>query len=683
MFNQNLRQFLATYRLELKLIASNWGYWLLVTLWSAFIIITYKNDDLVSIRMMFNFVLGFIGLIGLFFAGIQASRSKRNKFDQLEVAFPTGSAVIFARWLGTLTALCGLLIAPIGVALVVPAFQIERGHLILMVFLCVLSSSFVTGLVWLIDSVLGIKRWMYPLFGVFWLACGSLPVLLTYEGMPIPGASLFNFIIMDVPSNSLWGTLIQGGAALWHRLFYVGVVALFVGVIHWRYVTKRFNHQPIMGMLISALGFGLVLVSGVSYTLKIASFNQMLVKDRALARELMTPINQLTDPFSLPYAVTRYDITFTHQEQPHFTAQMHIINRGETPLDQLKFSLYYQFDVTSANIPFTREGHQIIFDLPERLLPDDTLMIEITYQGALWIIEQQVGRPPEASDFIHPQGVSLSHEILWYPMAGIVSPRYLFYEPEIGIFSYTLLSQPAEFYLTVESDHDLTFVSNLMSMGDNRFMSAGTTWVNLIGAEDLITRTQNGMTLIATESSFDLIQPDIDAFYSPLIDYVHEHFSDIPSITLQVLDVSAPMRGTYPTTSEMIFLSLAPTRLYMLSDADYQYQFYAGQRFLLGLFGGQDSLLTNNIVHFLWIHYQADGDAQVMMSLFDQDGLAQRRSTGNPEFYAVYSALFDIYTTHGEARVFETLKAIRLDVDHVANLSLEVMIDWIQTHAEN
>jgi len=97
-----LHRLLASFRIELRLILFNWVYPLLHLLWGIlFYQLFVGKDDRSAIALLETTVgrlaIGLISLIGLFLAGISASRSKRVRFLELEETYPTGFEIIAGR----------------------------------------------------------------------------------------------------------------------------------------------------------------------------------------------------------------------------------------------------------------------------------------------------------------------------------------------------------------------------------------------------------------------------------------------------------------------------------------------------------------------------------------------------------------------------------------------------------
>ncbi len=161
----------AAYRLELRLTCWQWGYAALLLIWSAFIVASFgsyahRTPQSLLLSTLPLSTVPFISIGVLFLAAISASRPQRSHFDALEWALPTGAEVVIARWLALVTAILPLLLAPLGVALVSGTLAAFLGALPTFLLETLVVLAFTAVLVWLIATFVGIKRWMYPLFGL-------------------------------------------------------------------------------------------------------------------------------------------------------------------------------------------------------------------------------------------------------------------------------------------------------------------------------------------------------------------------------------------------------------------------------------------------------------------------------------------------------------------------------------
>ena len=162
MLNLTFARFRATLWTELRLLVFNWIYPVLHLIWIILLISMFVGRDDRSAQALLETTLGrlsigLISLVGLFLAGISASRSERVKFFDLEESFPTDFEVIAGRWLAGTCALLLFLIEPLALAVrqgplaslmdELPAFLSEAG----------LTIAFTTALAWALLS--RVKGW--------------------------------------------------------------------------------------------------------------------------------------------------------------------------------------------------------------------------------------------------------------------------------------------------------------------------------------------------------------------------------------------------------------------------------------------------------------------------------------------------------------------------------------------
>lgn len=662
-----LNRFLALYLLELRLTCFHWGYLLAQVVWGVFLIGSYVNDSLFSVQSMLFAVQGFLSLIALFLTGIQAGRLQRSRFDLLEVAFPTGVETVFARWLSSMTAAAGFLVVPLVLAVISAPYQYSLDFLPGMLAAILTLTAFLTGLIWLVQHTIGIRRWMYPFFVVFWIGSGFIPNMTGSNYIPFPGSTLLNFVTMDRPiGNALWGSLQQGNRPQLFLIFYFGIVLLFGGVMVWRYIQRCFYRRSLLALGLMVLALVVMLAAGGSYTADAYAANQAVVEETQNFN-----LQAFTLASDLPYHATSYDLTFALDDVPRFTAIVEVMNRSETPLTELEFSINRQFELTHVSHPFERDEDYVTVQVS--LNPDETAQITFEYQGSLWIVGRQLGRAPEATEFIHPDGVYLTCDALWYPIAGRIIPHYTPYA-ETGLHKrHCLLDQPARFRLAIEQDGGLTFVSNLVDEGLT-LTSEGAVFVELIGATQLETVKRQSITIVGQPNKLDVIADKIETVYTPAYEHLRRFFPDAPPLKIMVMDVGPQSFNgwsSYPVSAESVYLSFPPRSLDWFGD----YR-YLGQPMVEGVLGTGYNSLMDSISYFIWVHYQAKGDIEQMRQLLRVD--VPMHFAYMPELLSPALALFDVYSEKGEAALIDLLREIRANFETLASLPPDEMIKWIQ-----
>jgi hypothetical protein len=674
-----LRRFAAVYWLELRL-NFHWSYLLFIAVWSGFVITTYTQDDYRSIRGLFNIVLGFGSLIGLFLSGIHVSRPSRSRFDMLEVALPTGVELLLARWLAGITALGALMIAPLIVLVTAPPGRLPLDFSLQQLLLVLLSFSFVTILITAVQHTVGIRRWMYPLFAVLWVGAGMIPNVLNNDGLAVPGVNLINFVTMNQSVNPLvWGRIPQGQLPTLTILFYVGLIALLCALMLWRVIATRFQRRStsVGALLIAALG--VVTASAASFTAQVHAANQQIRTEEAQQVIAGTPVLAAAMPFN----VSAYDLVFTLGDLTQITAQITVANRSESPLTDLTFSLYQQFEITQASAPLARDGNTLTLTLPTPLLPGASTLLEITYTGNITFLERRLGRPPEAAYFIRSEGVYLPCAVLWYPVPGQIFPNVTLYDENFAARPTCLLDQPAAFRLTVNNPGAITFTSNLTRLDATTFASNGATWAQLIATSNLQIQTEGRLTVISVADGSDVLAP-IEEYIVPAYDYLRRFFPAVPDLTVVAVPLASDsftQWQAYPATHEALYVFIDPRDFTYLSTGEQNVYMDAGAPLIKSFFAGRDDALTENIAYFLWVHYLTGGDVEAMRPLLE-NGLP----AGSTMFYSsvpfadryqLANELFDTYVSAGEVATFDLLHAINIQLDTLSALPVEDLNAWI------
>ncbi len=675
-------RFWATYILDLRLTCLHWGYILFWVVWSGFIINTYIKDDYQSAPMIFNLVLGFIGLVGMFLTGIQASRAQRNRFDKLEVILPSGVEVLLARWLAVITALWGLMIAPLFVLMTMPAGRLEPSFVIINLLLILVTTAFATGLIWLIQNTIGIRRWMYPLFGVFWIAGGMLPNMLSNDRLPLPGIGLFNFMTMNQSVNTtLWGDLSQRPFTLLTLLFYIGIVGLFAGIMLWRTIASRFHRRSPFIIMLTIVALGVIVFAGSSYTAQVHAANQQVITED---QHQESYIDQMLLPADMPFEVTAYNVTFTPGTPSQLAVEMDVLNRGEAPLTELTFSLYHQFEITNASLPFTRNRDILTLTLPQAFVSGESTRMSVSYQGNIDFLERRLGRPPEATYFIRPEGVNLACAALWYPIPGKLLPNYTQYDSNYYAVPTCLLDRPTAFHLTITDRGMLQYASNLTQVNDTTFVSEGTTWVQLIAAQNLETTTEGSITLVSTSEQYKRVQILVNQHYLPALEHFQRFFPETQHLQVVALELAADSWSqwdTYPATQESLVAFIAPRRFDFTPPGTQGEYYNLGQPLLSSIFGTEANILTENIIYFLWIHYLTRGDTEYMKILLDSGlpagGTFRYTSIPYEETYQIAFMLYDVYVSQGEPALIDTIHEMRVQMEMLRDLSAEQVGAWI------
>jgi hypothetical protein len=647
MLDRILARLGAAYRLELRLLTRHWSFFVLHGLWILLLAATYGGAATMgTARVLLGTVMRFIALsllslVSMFVAGISASRRRQTHFDQLEDAFPTGLEVPLGRWLACLTAMASFLIEVLIMALMIGPLGSFLASAPLFVAESVLLLGFFTAGTWWLTSLFGLRRWGYPLLAVIWIGFLVAPGIL--DNLGVPGSSLLNVTGNGQPSwttSELFGRLILGTLPDWFDLFYGGLLLLFVAAFAWRAHRQRFQRRSAMvaGLLATALiatlaGLGGYVTTAAATTARYAA--QRAFGNAGRPGEVM--------PADLPEAVAAYDLDLdlTDPGLPHFSADMEIINRGETPIDSLTMTLTDSLDITDSSLPLTRDGSRLAFTLPEPLGPGETAPLHLAYQGTVQRAEDWGGNLRYFA-FIKPGGVRLPLGAGWYPLVG-------------WTMSATVLAAdiPARFHLQVEGADGLTFASNLPATGERTFDSEGATWALLYGSPQLVaTQVAEEVTLVTARDLLPTLRPTIETRYLPGLAYLAPFFPDFQVYPLLILAVDNPTAGQPGgdmATAEQRLMLLDPANL--MGERPFWQAQYDYRQMITTLGGSAIWSLADVLGPFLWSQSQHDGDlAQTRAELADQIAT-------NPAL----ATLIDLYAQYGDAGITRLLRRGRAD----------------------
>ncbi|MFN8447682.1 MAG: hypothetical protein U0521_03565 [Anaerolineae bacterium] len=706
-----LQRGFAAYLLELRLICLHWSYWVLQLLWSAFVVASFTGFAYMTPRSMllstlYVSAIPFIGIGCLFLSGVSASRAQRNRIDALEWTFPTGAEIVFARWLALLTVIATLLIAPLGVAATSGSLQEFLAALptFLLEGLTVLALT--SAIVWLLQSLIGIRRWMYPLFGIVWLGNAIVPSSLNAE--VFPWALLLSFMTNAWNGyiySAFWGRLTLGDLPSFTNLCYLGALLLLVGVIGWRVVRGRRYRVSRPALLAAAVGFAIMLTGAVGYSTVVGEAN---TQRKQIGENAMQnyPDGTVTLPADVPYVPTQYNLALDLSDfsAPTFALRMDVANRGDAPLQDLVFTLNSQLEVVDASVPFERVGDDLRLHLPEALAPGDSLTVDLTYRGALWWYGSSYvqGRPRYALDFIEPDGVNLACPDAWYPIPGHNQVgRTMIFEDRFT--PDCILSEPTAFDLRVmgAENSPLRWGSNLPASADDpRAFSGESTWAHLLAAPNLVSEVlaDGTITLIAPEPLLAISEAAVERSYAPALADLRRFFPDVTHLTLFVTDAgfgSEFENYATPGANGDLTVVTKPFAVAAIDVNPYNRYEEVGQAMVTSLFGlghNRYTALTGvveSVGLFTWLDFLTGGDAEQMLYYLENDlpqgsqGTQHHFGLPPSERYAVTRALYDVYVEQGEAAVVDVIRQIRADAAHLVTLTPEDMIAWIKDAAHN
>jgi hypothetical protein len=653
----------AAYRLELRLLTRHWSFLVLHGLWTLLLIATFGGSaSLGTARVLMGTVMRFIALsllslVSMFVAGISASRRRQTHFDQLEDAFPTGLEVPLGRWLACLTAMASFLIETLLVALVIgPLASFLEGAPLFLAESVLLLGFFTAGTWWL-TSLFGLRRWGYPLLAVIWIGFLVAPGILNNLG--VPGSSLLNVTGNGQPTwtySELFGRSILGPLPDWSDLFYGGLLLLGLGAFAWGEHARRFQRRSaLIGAWIAAALLA-TLIGGGGYVAA-ATATEAQNAARSAFYEAGSPGEVL--PADQPEAVTAYDLTLDLSDPglPRFSAEMAIVNRGETPITSLTMTLADSLDITESSLPFTRDSSRLDFTLPEPLEPGETVSLRLAYQGTVWRAEDWGGNLRYVA-FIQPGGVRLPLGAAWYPLVGWTASA-----------TYLTGAIPARYHLEIVGANDLSFASNLPATDAHTFDSAGATWVLLFGASQVVREQLGKITLVTARDLLETVRSRIETSYLPGLAYLARFFPDVQASPLLILAVDNPYAGL-PGWD----MATAEQRVMMLDVANLMGYWAEAQgsdfsEIIAALGGGDLWPLADVLGPFLWSQFQHNGDlALTRADLADQ--------TANPAL----ATLLDLAAQYGDAGIVRLLEQGHADSATLQTLygSPDQLAAWIR-----
>lgn len=725
-----LTRLLAAFRLELRLIVRHWSFWLLTVLFGAYMG-SFGSMPFVTSREMLlggyaRNATGIISLIALFLTAYGAGRARRNRFDSLEAAFPTGSEVVLGRWLAVSTASVVFLIVALLPPLAFGTFGSWLKAAPIFALETLLTILFTTALIWLVEATWGIRRWMFPILAALWMGSAMLPVFLTTrEGLVIPGVNLTNFPRFGYGAYAeLWGRLIQGDFPLLFNLFYVGLIVLVVGFIALRVARRRFPHRVTPAALFTPVIVGAVIAVGAAglYTLRVARANaEVMARFEGFeitntgavlpSSAMMQGLTDWSTPDRLPYTVTAYDLDVDVLDA-QLTAAMHITHRGTVmilnpdgiiteqtfpaPLDSLDFTLNPQFEVTAVtlangeSLTFARDERTLRVTPPVPLQPGESLAFTVSYSGALWDYSRRLGAPPEPDAFLVAEGVYLPFGSVWYPIPG----RFLL---AFSIHNY-LPDQPASFDITLKNAGDLNFGSNLLSVETDdddasaRFVSEGATWAQIIGAAELVAHTDSALTTYMAADQVETFAPAIEQHIAPYADALTRLFPQFKMMNVLIMDTrNFSYLGNAPISAESIYLTAYGWDIsYLDTDELRAYQtlpyplvtsiFSTDQHpFIIFSQGNSTGAITDNVAYFLRAYAEGQGDPSQVRTLLDtpitSGGTVYYSSNYTPpgmaETYPLADALYTVYVEEGEDALRAALATLVTDFETLSALPLD------------
>ncbi|WP_448335927.1 hypothetical protein [Bellilinea sp.] len=666
--NSIFHRLLASFRIELRLILFNWVYPLLHLLWGIlFYQLFVGKDDRSAIALLETTVgrlaIGLISLIGLFLAGISASRSKRVRFLELEETYPTGFEIIAGRWTAGFVALLLFLTEPILIAAKQGPLTSLLEGLPVFLFEAGLTVAFVTVLAWVVLFGQTFDRWAYMILAAFWLSFLLGPSLLVTH---FPPASLLNFMRQGVSFYSdVWGRMVYGDQPIWFNLFYVGMLLFCLGLLILAVYKRRFHHLSRPAVLLLLGGLILAGWGGTRY------INTVL---QAVDSQ---PQVDLLSSDSADFGVEDYHLVLDLADPsvPRFQVTVEVSNTGEQPLDQLIFRLNRSFSITKSNFQTERKGNLIFINLSERLLPGESQFVILSYEGALRV--ERVSRGVvEATDFIDSRGIRLTPLAEWYPIPALSNSAFGQHEP-------------AHFSIQVVNNPGLPLAANLPAIGENVFEADQVTWVFLVASPRLKIEQIDKVILITARSDLEKGRELADD-YSRALRSITPFFPDA-NVHGMILMVLGEERGLPDYTPPVSGYPLVVTQRYAKrswSTPD-TWQTFVTRTITVDLWqmeGGKLDSRYNRpltsldqafdaLVSFLSLYHRENGNLDRM--------LAGMKSPENLSGSAIIDEnlqiLVEIYREGGQEAIVSVLQKMLLQSDELQELPYDALPIWFRS----
>lgn len=649
------RRFLRAYTLELRLLMLNWIYPVMHGL-LFFVLRRFSVGYDVSAQAMLETTLGRLAigltsLVGLFAAGLSASRARRARMAELEQTYPTGEEVLLGRWLAGVTALLTFAIEPLILAgRLGPLTSLWAGMPTFLTELT-LTLAFTTAAAWALVMWLRPGRWAYPLLAAGWMGFMLGPAII---GDRFPYMGLLNFMRQGASYYSeLWRRHLYRPLPLWFNLFYGGLLLLLLAWVAWTERTRRFRRPSLTAAALGVVALAVTSFAGVRY---VAAVNVAQVPpDTAATPHQSTPAPLIIgEDYNL-------DLDLSDPTRPRFTAVVTVRNVGDVALDVLQLSLHATLEIVEANLPFERAGATVRFALPAPLAPGATQTVRVIYTGS----PDSYGRDdglPVLETFAGAAGIRLTPAVAWYPVP-VGAPVH-----------------PAQVRLTVTGT-TMPVAANIPTTGPNTFTSQGTTWLFVIGSPHLVTAQIGEITLITARHDLARAR-ELASMYADALTRLRRCLPNIAveGLTLMILgEESGLPEGTPPSDGRAVVVISRPVLAAFDRPSAYNFPLvWDALIFDLWRIGGGDlgghlTPLVRETAHFIWMTDYYEGDIADLTAEVDRR-LQQMPSDSHRA--SLTRHLLDLYTKHGEAGVDSFLSEIHARSNELSALSDQELQSW-------
>ncbi|MCC6973624.1 MAG: hypothetical protein IT322_06410 [Anaerolineae bacterium] len=655
-------RFMAAFLLEVRLIVWHWSYALLLLIWIGLVVAT-TQPSMASARVILEMstgrnAIGLLSLIALFIGSLSATRAARNRFDQLEEAYPSSVEILIGRWLAVVVVLLPFLLPPLVITFGSGSFNAWWALIPTYLFEGTITVAFTAAFAYALMGWLGLHRWIYPLLVLLWLAVTMGTTLLAVNTPSLSSLTLLNFARLGaLPQTQLWGRVTLGSLPQLFNGFYIAFSAGLLALLAWKYIGRRFNRRSVLASMAMLVSIVLLVMFGAQYVAVNALAESPMSGSVPDSYVVMEPLRE-----ALPLQVTDYDIQidFGSAESPRYTTTITLANVSAAPLAILDLTLNSSLRVTEATLPYERDGHSLRLKPPQPLQPREQLTVTLHYEGAIWQMLVYRGAV-QAANFTRTDGIRLSYSAAWYPVAGTRPVR---------ISPITEPTVTSSFRVRVEGVNGLNFATNLQRVDSQTWQAKSAYFTHLIGVRDLAEVKVGQFTLIGLPDDVDRARPAVEQYYIPALEVFSRYFDQLaPEFQLFIGDTTDGLPWFGPTLRAdniitMIEYPLSIQSLERTDNLDNQLDLLMTAAYFDNDFMMQ--LITGDLARFLWAHHKANGDSTRIAAIL------------NPGYYGVATAINELYAREGEAGIHRLIAEIQANKANLKGMPSNQLVAWIK-----
>jgi hypothetical protein len=502
-----LHRFGCEYRLQLRLVAGHWSYWIVHLLFAAVLFALFGSRQDKAAEGMLDGSMGTLSaaltlLFSILLSGIAASRASQARFAEIAQAYPSGVEVPLAGTLAMATAGSGLLLEPLALAAWIgPWSSWVAGLLPFSAYglVCALLGAAFTG--WL-AAWMPFRRWVYPLLAGAWVAFWLGPVYLRRLGLSLTVIDLYDRM-ENVDHDSLFGLLEPRALSAWFCAGFAALALVCLCLAVWRQGALRERRRWLPGLPLTALALVLLVWCGVRYTAVIADLEDHFART--------------SQPYVLPASsagvfVSAYQaqVDLTTPGGPTVTLHMQLHNDGPDAPKTIPLALHPDLRLVSASLPAQRSQNVLTLQPAAALADGQDLAVDLVYQGELttYGFGPQI---PVVDQFLKPRSARLGLSSFWLPVAGTTDVEQL--------SAGGALAHPAAVQLTFKTPADVPVYSNLDATGPGAYAGQAVAWVYWVASPRLTRLDLPMLHVYLSSSDVSVAQPylaQIEGFYREL-----------------------------------------------------------------------------------------------------------------------------------------------------------------------